>query len=103
MYSTNLLCYVLHACIAAWKWEIYTLFKAFTKYNIQPLPPAAVSKAQPACVPVVIQSKPPEGWMVRPAADTTTSSSSSSSSSAVGIASQGQQWPQDGGLLDSNY
>jgi hypothetical protein len=49
------------------QWEIYTLFKAFKQYNIQPLPPAAVSRVQPKCVPVVIQSPPPEGWMVRPA------------------------------------
>ncbi|WIA14673.1 hypothetical protein OEZ85_003174 [Tetradesmus obliquus] len=84
------------------EWEIYTLFKAFKQYNIQPLPPAAVSKAQPQCVPVVIQSPPPEGWMVRPAPDS--SSSSSSSSSSVGIASQkGLYQEQYEGWYGSDY
>jgi hypothetical protein len=81
-------CANIHFCCVLVQWEIYTLFKAFKQYNIQPLPPAAAAKTQPRCVPVVIQGTPPEGWMPRPA--------------AVGIASQQDALPY-GGLMYSNY
>jgi hypothetical protein len=87
---------VITACL---QWEIYTLFKAFKQYNIQPLPPAAVSRAQPKCVPVVIQGPPPEGWVVRPAE--TGSSGDSASGAAVGVAAALQK--QEQGSIMNDY
>jgi hypothetical protein len=86
---------MLAACL---QWEIYTLFKAFKQYNIQPLPAAAVSRVQPKCVPVVIQSPPPEGWMARPAE--TGGNVKSASNAAMGVAAVVQEQEQGSFMND---